>query len=242
MTLARTDGTALIDLDPWLKNYEQPLRERHHYYEALAMRFNATGGLLGSISQGHRYFGFNRGELFGKPGVWYREWAPGALQLRLIGDFNNWDRYGNPLVRDEFGVWSLFLPDDKFASKLTHGSKLKVHVVHDNGTTKDRIPAYIQRVLQEGHSQFVGQYWNPEQPYQWKHQSPSPRDGGLRIYEAHVGMAQEEGKVGLRAAGPSIAFKETVTHLGGKQRAASKQNDLRAAVSVVCFFTGQIVR
>jgi len=52
-------------------------------------------------------------------------------------------------------------------------------------------------VLQEGHSQFVGQYWHPEHPYDWKNQSPSLRDGeGLRIYEAHVGMAQEEGKVG----------------------------------------------
>jgi len=194
MASSRTDGTALIDLDPWLKNFEHPLRERHHYYESLAMRFNATGGLLGDISQGHRYFGFNRGELFGKPGVWYREWAPGALQLRLIGDFNNWDRYGNPLVRDEFGVWSLFLPDDKFASRLTHASKVKVHVVHDNGTTMDRIPAYIKRVVQDGPASFVGQYWNPE-PFSWMSNNPDKLQGGLRIYEAHIGMAQEEGKV-----------------------------------------------
>jgi 1,4-alpha-glucan branching enzyme len=61
--------------------------------------------------------------------VWYREWAPAALQLRLIGDFNNWDRFANPLVRDQFGVWSLFLPDEKFGEKLVHGSRVKVHVV-----------------------------------------------------------------------------------------------------------------
>src|SRR5204863_9504516 len=144
-----TDGTALLDLDPWLKNYEHPLRERHHYYETLAMRSNATGGLLGSISQGHRFFGFNRGDFLGKPGVWYREWAPGALQLRLIGDFNQWDRFADPLVRDQFGVWSLFLPDDRYANRLVHGSKLKVHVVGFDGSTMDRIPAYIRRVVQE---------------------------------------------------------------------------------------------
>ena len=40
-----------------------------------------TGGLLGQISQGHHYFGFNRGELYGKPGVWYREWAPGRCNF-----------------------------------------------------------------------------------------------------------------------------------------------------------------
>src|SRR4051812_42920382 len=100
----RTDGTALIEIDPWLKNYEGALRDRYSYFRSLTARFDHSGGLMGTISQGHKYFGFNRGEFHGKPGVWYREWAPGALQLRLIGDFNNWDRYGHPLVRDEFGV------------------------------------------------------------------------------------------------------------------------------------------
>lgn len=196
----RTDGTALIDIDPWLKNYEGALRERYNHYCAVSARFDATGGLMGTISQGHKYFGFNRGELYGKPGVWYREWAPGALQLRLIGDFNDWDRYGNPLVRDEYGVWSLFLPDDKFGDRFVHGSKVKVHVVHDNGTIMDRIPAYIRRTIQEHNAMYVGQYWNPPEPYRWKHKRPAPRfdrgNEGLRIYESHVGMAQEEGKVG----------------------------------------------
>ena len=37
----------------------------------------------------------------------------------------------------------------------------------------------------------------PPQAYQWQHKSPGPLgDEGLRIYEAHVGMSQEEGKVG----------------------------------------------
>src|SRR5204863_5899141 len=37
--------------------------------------------------------------------------------------------------------------------------------------------------------------WNSTQPYQFK--NPPPSDSpNLRIYEAHVGMAQEEGKVG----------------------------------------------
>ena len=60
--------------------------------------------------------------------MWYREWAPGAHYLALIGDFNGWDRGANPLQRDEWGVWSLFLPDAEYAERLTHGSRLKVHV------------------------------------------------------------------------------------------------------------------
>src|SRR5262245_56213128 len=109
---ARADGTGLIELDPWLKPYANQLRERHMHYLSAKRRIDQTGGLLGQISQGHHYFGFNRGESEGKRGVWYREWAPNALQLRLIGEFNGWDRYANPLVRDQYGVWSIFLADD----------------------------------------------------------------------------------------------------------------------------------
>jgi 1,4-alpha-glucan branching enzyme len=193
------DGTAITQLDPTLRPYENQLRERYAYYKSALRRIEQAGGLLGAASQGHKYFGLNRGELYDKPGVWYREWAPAALQLRLIGDFNNWDRMANPLVRDQFGVWSLFLPDEKFGDTLVHLSRVKVHVVAEDGAKEDRIPAYIRRVVQEppDAGQFVGQYWNPPQPYRWTHESPRLSRGlGLRIYEAHVGMAQEDWKVG----------------------------------------------
>ena len=39
----------------------------------------------------------------------YREWAPAAQSAQLIGDFNGWQ--GTPLDRDDFGVWSVRLPD-----------------------------------------------------------------------------------------------------------------------------------
>ncbi len=194
-TTMADDGTRLVTGDPYLEPFADALRERYLYYRAARNQIDQHGGLLGEISRGHHYFGFNRGELWGKTGVWYREWAPGALQLRLIGDFNNWDRYGNPMVRDQFGVWSLFLPDDRYKDKLVHGSRVKVTVVGENGSM-DRIPAYIRRVVQEQNTNhFIGQYWNTPQPHEWRHVSPKLRSG-LRIYEAHVGMATEEYRVG----------------------------------------------
>src|SRR5947207_2931470 len=83
--------------------------------------------------------------------------APGAKSLRLIGDFNGWDRGANLMTRDELGVWSIFLPDNQFAQRLTHGSKVKVHVVSEAGGM-DRIPAYIRRVVQEKDMSFTGQF------------------------------------------------------------------------------------
>lgn len=192
---APADGTGIIALDPWLAPYADRLRDRFAHYQWMKSRIEAQGGLLGAISQGHHYFGFQRTEQEGLAGVVYREWAPGAHYLALIGDFNGWDRGANPLLRDEWGVWSLFLPDTVYADRLTHGSRLKVHIGAANGGL-DRLPAYSRRVLQNPDThEFTAQYWQPTTPFVWQHPVPEKR-GGLRIYEAHVGMAQEEGRVG----------------------------------------------
>ena len=55
------DGTALIKRDPLLKPYRTQLRERFAHYQRLRTKIEETGGVLGEISQGHHYFGFNRG-------------------------------------------------------------------------------------------------------------------------------------------------------------------------------------
>ena len=201
-----SDGTALIDTDPLLKPYRTQLRERFAHYQRFKAEIEKTGGVLGEISQGHRYFGFNRGEHDGETGVWYREWAPGAEALALIGDFNNWSRDANPMSVDDWGVWHIFLPDNEYADRFTHGSLVKVHVVSRDEVPSfprglDRIPAYMQRVVQESDADFTGQYWAPQHPYQWQHRAPDFDSNveGLRIYEAHVGMAQEAEKVGTFA-------------------------------------------
>ena len=189
------DPLGLISLDPWLAPFTDALRRRHAHYERLRAAIDETGGLKGPISRGHEFFGFNRGEQHGQPGVWYREWAPGASQLSLVGDFNGWDKTSHPLTRGEYGIWSAFFPDLEYAKTLTHGSLVKVHVQSADGG-QDRIPAYIRRVVQNPETNdFTAQVWLPPEPFEWRHDAPKV-DSGLRIYEAHVGMATEEGRVG----------------------------------------------
>ncbi len=189
------DGTRLIELDPWLEPYADALRHRYRYYRVMRERVIEAAGSLDGFARGYEYFGFNRGEHEGQPGIWYREWAPTADALFLIGDFNDWDRRSHPLKCDAFGVWSLFLPDSLYAARLVHGGRVKVHVLSRVGPM-DRIPAYIRRVVYDPASNsFCSQYWSPPEPYAWQH--PAPRtSAGLRIYEAHVGMALEEPRVG----------------------------------------------
>lgn len=189
------DPRRLIAQDPWLEPHAEALEARcRHYAQALAETAGREG-LLGTISQGHHYFGFNRGEQAGQAGVWYREWAPAAEALSLIGDFNAWDPSATPLARDPFGTWSVFLPDAEYAERLVHASRVKVRVRSALGE-HDRLPAYIRRVVQDEQTfAFAGQYWEPPQPYRFRH-APPPLEHGLKIYEAHVGMAVEEPRLG----------------------------------------------
>jgi 1,4-alpha-glucan branching enzyme len=192
---APPDGTGLIALDPWLEPYRDRLRARYGRYRAELDKIIAAEGSLAALSRGHELFGLNRGQRDGQPGVWYREWAPGASSLSLIGDFNGWNRDAHPLTRDDRGVWSLFLPDGEYAERLTHSTRVKVHVESAIGP-RDRIPAYIRRTVTEPNSHdFSGQFWSPPTPFAWQHAVPALR-GALRVYEAHVGMAQEEPRLG----------------------------------------------
>lgn len=190
----KPDGRELIEQDPWLAPYAAALRDRLQLYRRRRSRIEDAGGLLGAVTLGHKFFGLNRGRLDGEAGIWYREWAPEARYLSLIGDFNDWDRNANGLDRGPGGVWSTFVPDRHYSSRLVHGSRIKVHVVTARGAS-DRIPAYARRVVGEGEpAHYIAEHWDPPAPHRWANGSPSPPPSP-RIYEAHVGMSSEEGKV-----------------------------------------------
>ena len=42
--------------------------------------------------------------------VSFREWAPGAEEMFLMGDFNGWRKDQYRAQRDSFGNWSLDIP------------------------------------------------------------------------------------------------------------------------------------
>lgn len=197
-------GAGLIDLDPWLEPHREALVARDARYTKARTRLLGPGTSLAEFATGHRFFGFTRGNRDSLPGIWYREWAPGARRLSLVGDFNNWNPDANVLTRDEYGTWSAFFPDRDFAAKLLHDGKVKVRVETDRGYG-DRLPAYIQRVTFDADGRnATGRLWLPP-AFQWKHPAPlahpttNPNPSARtspRIYEAHTGMAVEQERVG----------------------------------------------
>ena len=191
----------LVEKDSWLEPVAEKVQARYDKYKSLLTYIESRYGSLKSFASAHEFFGFHYDKI--RHGWWYREWAPAAHYLSLFGDFNNWDRYANPLEREEDGVWSVFLPDAQYRDKLIHGSLLKVLVQSSIGE-QERIPVYINRVLQnEDNKDFAGQFWNGSQrlePHSHKvakSKSKSvSKSKSLFIYESHIGMAQEKEGVG----------------------------------------------
>ncbi len=187
----KTRPLDMIARDPWLEPYEAEIRYRLARHAAMRRRLLPGGGRLRDFANGHLYYGIHL-----TPQGWvYREWAPHAKSLHLIGDFNGWDRESHPLSRLDENSWEIVLPGVK---SLAHGQHVLVQVIGADGATRDRIPLYVRRAVQHPESKrFLGQIWAPEAPFKWTDAAFSPvRATPPLIYEAHVGMAREQGGIG----------------------------------------------
>ena len=178
----------ILEWNPQLKPFERDIDLRMKLYHDTKNRLLAQGGTLRDFAQAHHYFG-----IIHMDGHWvYREWAPSAHQLYLTGEFNGWNPTSHPLKRLENGVWELRLEGD---DALWDGCKVKT-VVDANLTRTEHIPLYARRVVQDPHSvTWCAEVVDNWKIFAWTDQDFKPAQS-LYIYEAHVGMAQEEGKVG----------------------------------------------
>lgn len=189
-----TKKLQLIEDDGWLEPYEQDINKRFEYFHDRLKSIKSAHKSLINYAKADEYLGFNYDKK--KKGWWYREWAPAADGLSLIGDFNGWDIDSHPLTQDESGVWGIFI-EDASESPLSHADRVKVKV-QKGLETKDRIPAYIKRAVQDPESHdFSGQVWKEPKPFKWTDKKFNlAKIKAPVIYECHVGMAQEKEGVG----------------------------------------------
>ncbi len=178
----------IFQYDPHLQAFEEDFDLRNELYQQKLAQLAPDGGNLSDFANGHAYFGFHKTA----DGWFYREWAPAAEALYLTGDFCGWRRHAHPMKRLENGVFELFLEG---ADTLKDGMKVMAVVVH-NGQELERIPLYANRVVQDptDHS-WNAVIYDPEEAFPWTDSGFKPKKK-LFIYECHIGMAQEEGRVG----------------------------------------------
>ena len=194
MSSKKTTLLPVVERDEWLQPVADEIQRRHDEYLQIMGDIAHSSGSIIDYANGYRYFGWQRDEDLA--GWWFREWLPEAQDVFIFGDFNGWQRTQLRMDKDSAGVWSAFFPDAMYEGRLTHGSLYKIHVHGHNGW-RDRIPAYATRVVQDDTSKnYTAQFWEP-QHFEW-HDAEFDRAevGSLLIYEAHVGMAQEEARVG----------------------------------------------
>ena len=178
----------LIELNPQLQDFAGDIDLRMFLYRATKNRILTEGQTLNDFANAHRYYGFHHVD----GGWYYREWAPSAYQLYLEGEFNNWNQTSHPLTPLGNGDWELYLAGD---DALWDGCKVKT-VVDANMTRTEHLPLYTRRAVQNKiNNSFEAEVVDDRNVFQWTDEGFEGEDK-LYIYEAHVGMAQEEGRVG----------------------------------------------
>ena len=144
--------------------------------------------LFGEGNHFHTYekLGAHVMEVEGVKGVLFAVWAPNALRVSVVGDFNGWDGRRNPMrVRGGSGVWELFLPD------LDEGAvyKYEIKTHYDTVLTKTDPQAFFNEVRPKTASVV----WNIDkhawQDGAWMAQraADQPARAPLAIYEVHLG-------------------------------------------------------
>jgi 1,4-alpha-glucan branching enzyme len=180
----------IIKNDPWLEPHADAINGRHQ--DAIRKEAELTSACkdLVEFANAHQYFGMHR---TADNGWAFREWAPNATAITLVGDFSQWQKLPKyQLKRLDNGVWELILGADD----IHHGDLYKMFVEW-NGGCGERIPAYATRVVQDDKTAiFSAQVWAPETPYKWHVKKFKPDTKPLLIYECHIGMAQNREGVG----------------------------------------------
>lgn len=179
----------LLKSDPYLGPYQDIIRRRLEKIAQTHRQLTRGDTSLAEFASGHEYFG-----LHFKDDQWvFREWAPNATAMFLIGEMNGWQEKEEFALKPlQNGVWEIYLP----AEKLRHAALYRLRV-HWPGGQGDRIPAYARRVVQDPQSLiFNAQVWRPESPYEWQCINFKRPSTAPLVYEVHIGMAQETGKIG----------------------------------------------
>ncbi|AGX87539.1 1,4-alpha-glucan branching protein GlgB [Candidatus Symbiobacter mobilis] len=120
-------------------------------------------------------------------GTTFAVWAPNALRVSVVGDFNHWDGRRHPMrLRQECGIWELFLPG------VHPGAVYKYEILAHDGHAGSSIlplrsdPYALQCELRPATASVVRALPPPVRVPPQRKQA-NALDAPISIYEVHLG-------------------------------------------------------
>lgn len=135
----------------------------------------------------YKTFGSHLKKNDGIDGVLFTLWAPNAMKISVVGDFNDWDGKRNYMNKDiQTGVWTLFIPN------LKEGTIYKYMIVDKNQKIFMKSDPFA--FYSEVRPNTASIVYNPFKTFPWedkkwleKRASENLYSKPISIYELHLG-------------------------------------------------------
>jgi 1,4-alpha-glucan branching enzyme len=160
----------------------------------------------GNLMKSYNLFGAHIQVIDNINGTRFCVWAPNAREVRVVGDFNNWNGTGYSLKKlNNEGIWSGFFPE------ITEGDIYKYEILSTNGSVllkSDPFAFYSE--LRPNTASIVydmnNYHWNDEKWIKQK-KNRTVVNQPFMIYECHLGSWK------LREDGHLLSYKEMVDEI-----------------------------
>lgn len=118
-------------------------------------------------------------ELDGRKGVYFAVWAPHAVNVSVVGNFNGWMGFDyNMVPLEDSGIFELFVPG------LTEGEMYKYAIVTPEGETVFKADPFAgQSEFRPGTASIVTSI----EGFEWSDKNWSHKSNPMAIYEVHLG-------------------------------------------------------
>ncbi|MGN8800800.1 1,4-alpha-glucan branching protein GlgB [Candidatus Merdisoma sp. HCP28S3_D10] len=143
------------------------------------------------FGQGNHYdifrkLGAHLTEVDGQKGVHFAVWAPHALEVYVIGEFNGWNERSHPMKRlDPLGIWELFVPGVQLGSLYKYLIESQDHRLlykaDPYATESELRPGTASKV-----SDISGYQWS-DGDWMNTRKKKEPKEEPMSIYEVHPG-------------------------------------------------------
>ncbi|MDQ2711064.1 MAG: 1,4-alpha-glucan branching protein GlgB [Acidobacteriota bacterium] len=144
--------------------------------------------------------------LEGVEGVRFAVWAPNAIVVSVVGDFNGWDTRRNPMRNRTGGVWEIFIPGLQAGDPYKYAVQSRFRGYSQQkadpfGFWMEIPPKSASRVADLSKHEWQDQAWMKQRAHTNILESP------MSVYEVHLGSWMRDGN------GQSLSYKQLADKL-----------------------------